>query len=79
MQQDKLEPSTLINLFASSSSVFSEGKTFSTIVTEGKVIPKRKEEERPFRAVLCHHRILTAAGCFGCLCKQVKMVRLVLD
>lgn len=44
MQQDKLEPPTLINLFFSDSWMFSEGKTFSTVVIEGKVIPKCKEK-----------------------------------
>lgn len=76
MQQDKLEPSTLNNLFFSIAWMFSEGKTFSTIVIEGKVIPRCEEEERLFRAAHCNHRILTAADCLGCLCKQIKLYRL---
>lgn len=35
MQQDKLEPSTLLNLFFSSSWMFSEGKAFFTILLKG--------------------------------------------
>lgn len=79
MQQDKLEPSTLIHLLFSSSWMFLEGKTFSTIVIEGKVIPKCKEEVRPFRAVLCNQRILTASECLGCLCKHIELLKLGLD